>query len=224
MVDKREIMELLKKYFKTTGSITIDDHGLVTCTGSVDLKQQKKWERLPVSFGSVDRRFSCNNNQLTTLAGAPQSVGGMFLCNNNQLTTLEGAPHHVGESFDCSENQLTSLTGAPWSVGGDFSCSTNQLTTLEHAPKNVGHTLWCHANPLTTLDGLTIVPGTLLLSYSPTLPLLRCLLAKRVEFFPKLKDTTIENILNKYAGQGKRGAIKCQKELISAGFEGNAQW
>jgi hypothetical protein len=181
MVDKKEIMALLKANFKTTGSITIDDKGLVSCTGMVNLK--KKLKRLPVAFDKVGGDFFCHINQLTTLEGAPTSVGGNFFCYNNQLTTLEGAPT---------------------SVGGDFFCHINQQ--------------------LTTLEGLPTIPGILHLSYSSTLPLLRCLLAKKVQFYPYREDKTIETILNLYAGQGKRAMFDCQKELEDAGFEGNARW
>ena len=202
MVNKNEIMELLKKYFKTTGVITIDDEGLVSCTGDVGLQPELKHERLPVSFDKVGGKVHCSNNQLTTLQGAPKKVGGLFWCHNNQLTTLEGAPT---------------------SVGGDFWCYHNQLTSLQGGPNNVGGSFWCHYNQLTTLEGLPVV-RKLFLSYSPTLPLLRCLLAKQVEFHPELENKTIENILNKYAGQGKRALFDCQKELEDAGFERNARW
>jgi hypothetical protein len=50
------------------------------------------------------------------------------------------------------------------------------------------------------------------------------LLAQKVEFFPTLKDKTVENILNKYAGKGRREMFWCQKELEDAGFEENARW
>jgi hypothetical protein len=183
MVDKKEILELFKKYFKTTDEITIDDKGLVSCTGDVGLQPELKHERLPVSFDMVDGDFWCHNNQLTTLEGAPTSVGGDFGCYHNQLTTLEGAPT---------------------SVGGDFRCYHNQLTSLE---------------------GMPAVEGTLWLSYSPTLPLLRCLLAKEIQLYPKDgKHKTAEEILNRYAGQGKRALFDCQKDLEDAGFEGNAKW
>jgi hypothetical protein len=36
--------------------------------------------------------------------------------------------------------------------------------------------------------------------------------------------TPIVEILNKYVGQGKSGAIKCAAELIKAGFKDNARW
>ena len=55
--------------------------------------------------------FACSYNQLTSLKGAPASVGGHFYCYNNQLTSLEGAPASVGGYFYCSNNQLTTLTG-----------------------------------------------------------------------------------------------------------------
>jgi hypothetical protein len=32
-------------------------------------------------------------------------VGGDFICSYNQLTSLDGAPNHVGGDFDCSDNK-----------------------------------------------------------------------------------------------------------------------
>jgi hypothetical protein len=160
-LSKSDVMQRLQDNFSWVGVITIDDEGLVSCTGYVELKPMHKHTTLPVAFGTVGGSFYCSNNQLTTLAGAPQTVGGGFYCSNNQLTTLEGIPTHLRK-------------------------------------------LW--------------------LSYSPALPLLRTLYAQQIEFYPKLRDPTLGEILNRYAGQGKRGAIKCQKELIAAGFEGNARW
>ena len=203
MVDKDKIMALLKQYFTTTGTITISDDGLVSCTGYVILKSVIKLERLPVFFDRVD---------------------GSFVCDWNELETLEGAPKSVGKDFRCSGNQLTTLEHSPQSVHGSFDCSYNQLTTLEGAPKIVGEDFWCNNNRLKSLEGLPAIPGTLYLSYKPKLPLLRCLLAQKVETRPKLKDKTVENILNKYAGQGRRAMFDCQKELEDAGFEGNARW
>jgi len=97
--------------------------------------------------------FNCSGNQLTTLEGAPQSVGGDFYCSENQLTTLEGAPQKVDGSFLCSKNQLTTLKGAPQSVGINFDCSRNQLTTLEGVPQSVSINFDCSRNQLTTLKG-----------------------------------------------------------------------
>jgi len=82
-----------------------------------------------VSFGQVSGSFYCFGNQLTTLEGAPQTVGGGFSCTSNQLTSLIGAPQTVDGHFDCSgnENSLTSLEGAPLTVGGWFICPWFQI-------------------------------------------------------------------------------------------------
>ena len=52
-------------------------------------------------------------------------MGGWFKCYGNQLTSLEGAPQTVGGDFDCRNNQFTSLKGAPQKVDGAFYCSEN---------------------------------------------------------------------------------------------------
>jgi hypothetical protein len=45
-----------------------------------------------------------DDNQLTSLEGAPQSVGGYFSCSNNHLTSLKGAPQSVDGVFYCYNN------------------------------------------------------------------------------------------------------------------------
>jgi hypothetical protein len=94
---------------------------------------------------TVGGDFFCSSNQLTTLTGAPQTVGGNFWCYNNKLTTLEGAPETVGGNFWCYDNRLTNLVGAPQTVEGDFDCEINQLSTLEGAPETVQKTFLCDA-------------------------------------------------------------------------------
>jgi hypothetical protein len=90
--------------------------------------------------------FACDNNQLTSLVGAPKSVGGSFSCSGNKLTSLEGAPRSVGGDFHCDNNKLTSLIGAPKSVGGFFNCYYNELTSLVGAPESVGGGFYCFNN------------------------------------------------------------------------------
>jgi hypothetical protein len=85
----------------------------------------------------VRGHFSCSDNHLTSLEGAPQKVGRSFDCSDNQLKTLEGAPQQVGKSFYCYNNSLTSLEHCPIIIGSSFDCSRNSLTTLEHCPTNV---------------------------------------------------------------------------------------
>ena len=108
-----------------------------------------------ISEVTVKGDFNCDNNNLTSLEGAPQNVGGDFNCDNNNLTSLEGAPQNVGGDFYCSRNNnLTSLKGAPQTVEGNFNCSSNNnLTSLEGAPQTVKGDFYCADNNLTSLEG-----------------------------------------------------------------------
>jgi hypothetical protein len=130
--------------------------GFVDVVGDFDCAYQSLQDFKGVRFGKVNGDFRCDNNQLTSLEGAPQSVGGDFWCGGNQLTSLEGAPQSVGGDFGCGGNQLTSLEGAPQSVKGSFVCKGNHLTSLEGAPKTVGGYFLCGGNPVSesTLDAI----------------------------------------------------------------------
>ena len=88
--------------------------------GNVYLSNLHLTELFDLSDVEVTRSFSCSNNNLTNLKGAPHTVGGSFACTNNNLTSLEGCPITVSGSFYCSGNNLTSLEGIPKTVGGNF--------------------------------------------------------------------------------------------------------
>ena len=133
---------------------TINSKGEVDVDGDVNLSGRGLTE-FPsfIQFGTVKGNFFYNNNNLTTLKGAPKKVGRSFECSYNKLTSLKGAPNEVGGSFDCSFNNLISLEGAPNVVNGYFDCSTNKLTSLKGAPRGVGGSFNCRNNKLTTLEG-----------------------------------------------------------------------
>jgi phosphoserine phosphatase len=190
----------IKEYFKIK-NYTIKD-GLISADDD-DVELIKKVEKLPVQFGHISAGFYCYNNQLTSLEGAPQSLGGNFDCRNNQLTSLEGAPQSVGGYFYCAYNQLTSLEGAPNSVGIYFDCRYNKLTSLEGAPKEVGGVFYC--------------------DWSEDLPLLRLVRYQNVRIF---NNDQVNDIINKYSYHKplKEAILLCQKELIDKGFIGNAAW
>jgi hypothetical protein len=158
-----KVAEICKEFGIKNWSI-ID--GLVDVDGDVDLSY-RRLTKLPLKFGRVSGDFYCENNNLTTLEGAPKEVVGDFSCYNNKLTTLEGAPKEVGGGFICSNNKLTSLEGAPKEVGGYFYCYNNKLTTLEGAPKKVGGNFWCSYNKLTTLDHMPNVRGNIYINNNP---------------------------------------------------------
>jgi len=131
---------------------TISDELTVDVNGNVDLHGKRR-TRIPITFGKVTGDFFCNDNNLTSLKGAPEKVGGYFDCSSNNLTSLKGAPNKVGGGFYCSENNLTSLKGSPNKVGEDFNCSFNNFTSLEGAPEKVDGDFNCSENELETLEG-----------------------------------------------------------------------
>ena len=140
-----EIHDICKKY--NIQNYTINPDGSIDVDDSVSLSD-KSLAKIPLNFGRVSGDFYCDNNQLTSLEGAPTQVGEGFYCYSNELNSLEFAPTSVGDYFDCSHNQLTSLEFAPTQVGGSFNCMYNQLTSLEGAPTQIGGEFYCHANPV----------------------------------------------------------------------------
>jgi hypothetical protein len=172
----QDIHEVCKKY--GIENYTINEDESIDVEGNVYLNN-KGLTKIPLNFNrvsgfscddnqltnlegapkEVDGSFSCRNNQLTSLEGAPQEVDGYFSCRNNKLTTLKGGPQEVGGDFDCAYSQLTSLEGSPKEVGGYFSCGYNRLTTLEGSPQEVGGNFTCYDNKLTNLEHLPNISG-----------------------------------------------------------------
>ena len=77
----------------------------------------------------VDGGFNCSGQGLSDFKGVRFGVvRGFFYCHDNELSSLEGAPQKVGGAFDCRNNQLTTLEGAPRKVRGDFYCSNNPVS------------------------------------------------------------------------------------------------
>jgi hypothetical protein len=122
----------------TRGSWSVGGDGKVNIEGDFNCSSQRLDGFKGVRFGRVSGSFYCHGNVLTSLEGAPESVGGDFYCYGNALTSLKGAPEKVGGGFYCSDNNLTTLEGAPESVGGGFYCHDNRLTTLDGAPETIG--------------------------------------------------------------------------------------
>jgi hypothetical protein len=122
----------------TSGRWSFGVDGKVNVEGSFSCSAQNLSDFKGIRFGRVSKDFFCRENNLTTLDGSPESVGGDFYCYGNNLTTLDGSPETIGEDFYCYRNNLTTLEGAPGTVGGSFYCENNDLTTLEGAPETIG--------------------------------------------------------------------------------------
>jgi hypothetical protein len=147
-----EQKKFLNKF--TMGSWSLNSQtGKVDVDGDFSCSLQNIEDLRGIRFGNVRGGFYCNFNQLTSLEGAPETVGKNFFCDTNRLTDLKGAPQSIGGNFYCNKNQLTSLEGAPETVKGSFYCQNNQLTSLEGAPEKVGGFFDCRNNQLTSLAG-----------------------------------------------------------------------
>jgi hypothetical protein len=147
-----EVAEICKEY--GIENWTLNSDGLVDVDGNVDLSECML-TKLPLKFGHVTGYFYCADNLLTTLEGAPHTVGNFFNCQSNQLTSLEGAPHTVGSGFQCENNNLTSLEFAPKSVGSNFWCKFNNIRSFDGLV-NIGGDFYCADNPLSNIWRLII--------------------------------------------------------------------
>ncbi len=128
-----------------------DQDGAMKVWGDLDLSN-RHLDRLPdLSRVEVSGTFSCANNNLISLEGAPQKVGG-FDCSHNRLEDLKGAPQLCIGDFNCSNNHLSTLEGCPRSVFGNFSCQYNNLTSLEGGP-GTAENYHAFGNFLMTLQG-----------------------------------------------------------------------
>jgi hypothetical protein len=197
--------------------------GLIDVYGDFECKEQRLPDFKGVRFGKVTLSFNCSDNSLTSLAGAPQSVGKFFNCSDNSLVSLEGAPQEVGSSFDCSDNSLTSLKGGPSTVGGSFYCSENLLTSLEGLPEgfSVDGNFNCSYNQLISLRGSPqTVGGNFNCSHNQLISLEGA--PQRVD---RIFDCYNNNITSlEGAPQEVGGDLNCDKNPISGDAIKNVIW
>jgi hypothetical protein len=129
------------------------------------------------------------------------NVKGYVNLRDKKLSKLPVKFGTVGGHFACFNNQLTSLQGAPSSVNGTFSCDNNKLTSLEGIHKlikKLNGGFFCYNNPITSGGiGLLLIEGLTEIH----------------------ADHPAFEIIKRYLGQGKKGLLRCQDELIEAGYE-----
>lgn len=68
-----------------------------------------------VTFGHLTSQFSysCSHNNLKSLSGCPDVVGGEFDCSYNKLQNFEGGPKIVNHSYQFSINNIVDFVGFP---------------------------------------------------------------------------------------------------------------
>lgn len=151
-----------------------------------------------------------------------------LLQSSSNLLALPVNFYKVTANFACDNAGLTSLDGCPEIVGGHFFAGNNALTDLHNAPKTIGGFCGVTGNELISLKGLPEAFGRISLTWNKDLPLLQ-LVGRNAVIYDN--DNSNESgqkchkILKSYIGRSTRAdIIACQKDLIDAGFEGNASW
>ena len=145
MVNKREILQLLKDHFSFDyNSAKVSSDGLVTVNGDIQLLNlhYTRFEKLPVAFKAVTENLTLDENALVTLEGCPPEVGVSFDCSRNMLKSLSGGPEIVGWNYYCDHNQLVDLKGAPVQIPNNFNCIGNPLKSLDGFPLKVENAAW----------------------------------------------------------------------------------
>jgi len=129
--EKKDQIDLLCKDYGIK-NYSINPDGTIDVDGDVKL-QNIGLVKIPIKFNKVSGFFRCDDNSLSTLEGAPTTVGGNFDCEGNLLRSLEGAPTTVGGYFAASYNNLTSTYAGEVDIediGGNVFLTGNSLLEL----------------------------------------------------------------------------------------------
>lgn len=116
---------------------TIHDDGSVDVAGSVYIPRH--YTTIPVQFREVAGDFDCSNGSLTSLSGSPLIVGGDFISSScSNITSLVGAPKSVGGICAFDSTSITSLVGCPSFIGLRLYISNTDVNTLNGMPAVIG--------------------------------------------------------------------------------------
>ena len=124
--EKDRIDSICKEY--KIKKYKINPDGSIDVSGEVSLSLLGL-TKIPLKFNNVTGDFKCYGNNLTSLEGAPITVGGNFDCESNVLISLFGSPITVGGDFCTGYNNLNTLEGIAVKIGGVFRCGNNKLIT-----------------------------------------------------------------------------------------------
>lgn len=222
---KRVAVEgLLKKHFVKVGKLkAYHDDGSVDIDGDVELKHNYEGDELPVKFNDVSGHFSVSDTGLKRLSGAPKTSLKADISKTG-ITSLVGIPQTT-LGFHASGLKLADLTGIRGTCKNILLDDT-ELRSLKGAPADVPGKFRFSAKELKNLDGLPGKIGELIISNIPKdFPLLRVLLSDvktlTVSNFIGIEGNEagkIQAILKKHLGEGRKGALDAQRELMDAGF------
>lgn len=166
-------------------------------------------------------------------------TGNVYLKTWSEGGQIPGEFDQIGGYLDIGASNVTTLYGCPEKVD-ELLASGNPLTSLEFAPRQCRE-INVKDCPLVTLVHLPPLEH-LILTWIPTLPMLRCLTAQKVTVTTHSDSKTkmaqvINQVLNdpQWMGKGKLGMLNCALALKKAGeqfvdqygtnpFLENARW
>jgi hypothetical protein len=148
-------IKFLDLHCRQKGSWTYNDvTGKVDINGDFDARDYALYDLEDIEFGVVTGAFLISSNNLKTLKGCPEVVGGGFSCaRNKRLESLEFGPKEVGGDYHCNSCSLDSLKGSPEEVKGYFDFSGNYIYTLKGGPKIVGGSFVGKLNSIESVEG-----------------------------------------------------------------------
>jgi hypothetical protein len=214
-------------FYIRDGKAFVDGHGLVHATGIVRSRGFFPGGRLPVQF-HLAGDLNLSSSGLTTLEGCPPLVTGRFDASDNPLTHLQGGPKIASQAYDVRKCKLSSLAGVPDRVGsGGLLLSVNKLSSLQGLANTHAHHVYVNLNPLQSLQHLPPHIPVLGLSWREDLPVLALVAQKQptthVTWLHPSAPPDFLDILDKYIHKGWQWVVPCARELIKAGFKGNAR-
>jgi hypothetical protein len=239
MVTEKQLAEKqLAEYFYIKGTHTVSSKGVVNVKGDVtytpDHAQQFP-RSLPVKFGKVTGDFWAGHEKgLQNWTNFPEEIGNVLYASQTDIKDLINSPRKVG-SLLLQNSPIESLKGMP-SVSHHMDLGGCLLKNLQGMTRPVTGYVSVINNPLESLDGFLGCDQHISVTYHKDLGMLRTLMAKGgVRIYPPDDSDNVivvdlqrlqqlEEILNRYKGQGQSGAIACAAEMAQAGFKGNARW
>ena len=117
-------------------------------------------------------------------------------------------------SLYCDCNMMTSLEGCPDSIGVQLDCTHNPFQTLEHFPSYVGGDVSLFNDEFS--DKKILTNKTMIIS-------LMSILSGYIGGDITVGHWEIDNILNRWKNQGRKGIMGATKELIDLDYNDFAQ-
>lgn len=172
---------------------------------------------IPYQFGEIEGSFTLvnKNDKMRSLKNGPYQVYDDYSAINLGLTSLEGAPGSVGNAFDVSLNKLTSWEGMPNQVG-ELRVAGNRIKTFTGISKYVKMCGELVFNPSEITSGAL----DLLKLEIDSVAMTQVAYDKTKNGSAHADYTQLIEIINSHIGDhGDKDAIELQSDLLDAGLD-----